>query len=168
MEFLTADLIDAYEATVRSCATQFQQYGGVKRFHGPVRTFKTFEDNALLKKTLSSPGDGAVLVVDGAASLRCSLLGDFIANLGLQNGWAGLVIHGTVRDVIALGKLKLGVKALGSNPSRSTKYATGHLDVPVTFGGVTFNPGDWLYSDEDGIVVSNTPLAPPQSLPAHV
>ncbi len=115
---------------------------------------KTFEDNALIKQVLSTPGDGAVLVVDGSGSLRCALVGDGIAGLGQQNGWAGLVIWGAVRDTAALARLDLGLKALGSNPWKSGKTGAGLADVPVSFGGLTFRPGDWLYSDEDGIVVS--------------
>jgi regulator of ribonuclease activity A len=150
----TADLVDAHGDTVRSCTVQFLQFGARTRFFGRVRTVKTFEDNALIRQTLSSPGAGAVLVVDGHASLRCALVGDIIAGLALQNGWAGLVIWGVVRDRAALVGLDLGIKALGTNPWKSSKHGIGTLDVPVSFGGVEFHPGDWLYSDEDGILLS--------------
>jgi len=156
--YATADLFDAHGDVVRSCEAQFRQFGGRVRFHGPVRTVKTFEDNALIKQTLSAAGDGAVLVIDGAASLRAALVGDIIAGLAQKNGWAGLVIWGAVRDTVALGSVDLGIKALGSNPWRSSKNGTGQLDVPVWFGGVEFRPGNWLYSDEDGILVSDRQL----------
>jgi regulator of ribonuclease activity A len=107
-----------------------------------------------------------VLVVDGAGSLRTSMLGDFIAALGEKNGWAGIVIWGAVRDVVALGGLHIGVKALGSNPLRSGKKGIGQIDVPVTFGGVTFRAGEWLYSDEDGILVSERELPLPEPVTA--
>ena len=152
--FVTADLVDAHADKVRSCTAQFQQFGARTRFYGQVRTVKTVEDNALIKQTLSTPGAGAVLVVDGYASLRCALIGDIIAGLALQNGWAGLVIWGVVRDRVALGGLDLGIKALGTNPWKSGKQGIGALDVPVSFGGVDFHAGDWLYSDEDGILLS--------------
>jgi len=155
---ITADLVDAHGEHVRSCAVQFRQFGGRGRFFGRVRTLKTFEDNALIKQTLSAAGEGAVLVVDGHASLRCALVGDVIAALALQNGWAGLVIWGVVRDSVALARLDLGIKALGTNPCRSAKHGTGALDVPVSFGGAEFRPGDWLYSDEDGILLSERRL----------
>ena len=158
MEFTTADLVDAHSDVVKSCEAQFRQYGGRVRFHGPVRTIRTSEDNALIKQTLSTPGEGAVLVVDGGASLRCALVGDIIAGLGQKNGWAGLVIWGAVRDTVALGGLDIGIKALGSNPWRSGKGGAGQLDVAVSFGGVEFRPGHWLYSDEDGILVSSRRL----------
>jgi regulator of ribonuclease activity A len=158
MSYLTADLVDAHSDTVRSCEVQFRQYGGRTRFHGPVRTVKTLDDNALIKQTLSTAGEGAVLVIDAGASLRSAMVGDLIAALGQKNGWAGLVIWGAVRDTVALGALDMGIKALGSNPWRSTKKGTGQVDVPVTFGGVEFRPGDWLYSDEDGILVSDRKL----------
>jgi regulator of ribonuclease activity A len=158
MDHSTADLVDAHSDVVRSCAAQLRQFGGRLRFHGPIRTVKTFEDNALVKQTLSAAGDGAVLVIDGDASLRCALVGDLIAGLGHKNGWAGLVVWGAVRDTVALRTLDIGIKALGSNPWRSAKQGTGQLDVLVTFGGVDFRPGDWLYSDEDGILVSERRL----------
>jgi regulator of ribonuclease activity A len=154
----TADLVDAHGDKVRSCTVPFRQFGARMRFFGPVRTLKTFEDNALIKQTLSAPGAGAVLVVDGYASLRCALVGDIIAGLALKNGWSGLIIWGVVRDSIALKDLDLGIKALGTNPWKSSKQGGGLLDVPVSFGGVEFRPGDWLYSDEDGILVSDRPL----------
>ena len=150
---VTADLVDAH-ADVRSCTVQFRQFGGRARFHGRVCTLKTFEDNALIKQTLSTPGEGAVLVIDGHGSLRCALVGDVIAALALQNGWAGLVIWGVVRDSVALSSLDLGIKALGTNPFKSAKLGTGALDVPVSFGDVEFRPGEWLYSDEDGVLLS--------------
>ncbi|MDE3720886.1 ribonuclease E activity regulator RraA [Nocardiopsis sp. N85] len=152
--FTTADLIDDHGDTLRSCSTQFRGYGGRPGFGGPVRTVKCHEDNGLVKQVLNTPGDGAVLVVDGGGSLRSALMGDMIAEAAVANGWAGVVIHGAVRDTVALGRLDLGVKALGSNPRKSAKDAAGRLDVPVTFGDVTFVPGEWLYADEDGIVVN--------------
>jgi regulator of ribonuclease activity A len=158
MNLRTADLVDAHESTLRCCDVQFRQFGGVARFGGPVRTVKCFEDNPLIKQALSEPAEGAVLVVDGGGSLRTSLLGDYIAGLGVKNGWAGIVIWGAVRDVVALGQLAFGVKALGCNPLRSGKTGSGQRDVPVAFGGIVFRRGDWLYSDEDGIVVSERPL----------
>jgi regulator of ribonuclease activity A len=154
----TADLVDAYGDKVRSCTIPFRQFGARARFFGRVRTLKTFEDNALLKETLSSPGQGAVLIVDGYGSLRCALVGDIIAGLAVKNGWSGLIIWGVVRDSVALGELDLGIKALGTNPWKSSKQGGGALDVPVRFGGVEFRPGDWLYSDEDGILLSDQPL----------
>jgi regulator of ribonuclease activity A len=158
MSFTTADLVDAHSDAVKSCEAQFRQYGGRVRFHGPIRTVKSTGDNALLKQTLSTAGDGAVLVVDGGGSLSSALVGDIMAGMGQKNGWAGLVIWGAVRDIVALGGLDIGIKALGSNPWRSSKNGTGQVDVPVSFGGVEFRPGNWLYSDEDGILVSGKKL----------
>jgi regulator of ribonuclease activity A len=154
----TADLVDAHGDKVRSCSVAFREFGGRARFFGRVRTLKTFEDNALIKQTLSSPGGGAVLVIDGYASLRCALVGDIIAGLAVENGWSGLIIWGVVRDSAALGGLDLGIKALGTNPWKSSKLGGGAVDVPVSFGGVEFRAGEWLYGDEDGILVSDVPL----------
>ena len=154
MHFATADLIDVHGEALQSCALQFANLGGRPRFFGAVRTIRTHEDNALLKSTLSTVGDGAVLVIDGGGSLHAALVGDIIAGLGVANGWSGIVVNGAVRDRVALATLDIGIKALGSNPRKSSKAGTGERDVPVTFGGATFAPGAWLYADEDGIVVS--------------
>ena len=152
-DFRTADLVDEHGETLESCDLQLRQFGGRRRFSGPIRTVACFQDNALVKAVLSEPGDGAVLVVDGGGSLHTALIGDLIAGLAHDNGWAGLVVNGAVRDTEALAGLDLGVKALGSNPRKSAKLATGQVDVPVRFGGATFRPGRHLYSDEDGVVV---------------
>ena len=154
MNFLTADLIDAHGDKLQSCEIQFRQYGGRRRFHGPARTVRTLEDNALIKQLLSGPGHGAVLVVDGGGSLRTALMGDMIASSALQCGWAGVIIWGAVRDVAALSRLELGIKALGSNPSKSAKTGTGQIDIPVVIGSATFTPGVWVFADDDGIVIS--------------
>jgi regulator of ribonuclease activity A len=152
--FSTADLVDDHGDTLRSCSTQFRQFGGRAVFSGRIRTVRCHEDNGLVKQVLNTPGGGAVLVVDGGGSLRSALMGDMIAEAAVANGWSGAVIFGAVRDTRALGGLDLGVKALGSNPRKSLKDGAGRLDVPVTFGDVAFVPGEWLYSDEDGVVVN--------------
>lgn len=158
MSPLTADLVDNHADLLRSCHVQFHSYGGRKRFHGPVRTVRCFEDNVLVKQLLSSPGDGAVMVVDNGASLRCCVIGDYLAELGRKNGWVGMIISGAVRDTVALGSLDFGVKALGTSPFRPRKNGGGRIDVPVEIGNASIRPGDWVYSDEDGIVLSDRPL----------
>jgi regulator of ribonuclease activity A len=120
---------------------------------GPITTVKCFEDNALLKSVLSEPGKGGVLVIDGNGSLHSALVGDIVAGLGVENGWAGLIINGAVRDAAALRTLDIGIKALGTNPRKSSKNGDGQRDVAVEFGGVWFVPGEIAHSDDDGIVV---------------
>ncbi|ANW62295.1 putative 4-hydroxy-4-methyl-2-oxoglutarate aldolase [Mycolicibacterium murale] len=149
----TADLVDEIGADVRSCDLQLRQFGGRDIFAGPVVTVRCFQDNALLKSILSEPGGGAVLVIDGDASVHTALVGDLIAELGRANGWAGLIVNGAVRDAATLRTLDIGIKALGTNPRKSTKTGAGERDVPVSFGGVTFHPGDIAFSDDDGIVL---------------
>lgn len=149
----TADLVDRLGEDVRSCDLQFRSFGGRDRFAGPARTLRCFQDNALLKQTLSQPGDGAVLVVDGGGSLHTALVGDVIAGLGVTNGWSGLVLVGAIRDSAAIAELPLGVKALGTNPRKSGKTGAGELDVPVTVGNVSVQPGEWVFADPDGILV---------------
>jgi regulator of ribonuclease activity A len=153
----TADLVDEIGPDVRSCDLQLRQYGARTEFAGPVTTVRCFQDNALLKSVLSEPGDGGVLVIDGGGSLHTALVGDVIAELARSNGWVGLVVHGAVRDASTLRTLDIGIKALGTNPRKSTKTGAGERDQPVEFGGITFAPGDVVHSDDDGIVVVATP-----------
>ena len=149
----TADLVDEIGPDVRSCDVQFRQFGGHAEFAGPISTVRCHQDNALLKSVLSEPGDGGVLVIDGAGSLHTALVGDLIADLARAGGWAGLIVNGAVRDAAALRGLELGIKALGTNPRKSSKTGAGQRDVTVSLGGVEFIPGDIAYSDDDGIVV---------------
>ena len=158
MTFLTTDLCDLHPE-VQVCDPVLADFGGRRTFHGPVRTLKVFEDNALLRSTLEAAGEGRVLVVDGGGSLRCALLGGQLGKLGAANGWAGLVIHGCVRDAIELSQCDIGVKALAIHPRKSDKgLHGGRLDGLVRFAGVTFRPGGWLYADGDGVVVSELPI----------
>jgi regulator of ribonuclease activity A len=149
----TADLVDDIGADVRSCDVQFQQFGGRTQFAGPISTVRCLEDNALVKSVLSTPSAGGVLVIDGAGSLHTALVGDVIAELARSNGWSGLIVHGAVRDVSALRTIGIGIKALGTNPRKSSKTGAGERDVTVELGGVTFVPSEIAYSDDDGIVV---------------
>ena len=149
----TADLVDEIGPNVRSCDLQFGQYGGRSQFAGRIATVRCFQDNALLKSVLSEPGNGGVLVIDGDGSLHTALVGDVIAGLGVDNGWAGLIINGAVRDAAMLRTMDIGIKALGTNPRKGTKTGDGQRDVAVEFGGVVFVPGEIAYSDDDGIVV---------------
>ncbi|QUH01674.1 ribonuclease E activity regulator RraA [Saccharopolyspora erythraea] len=153
MDLSTADLADREGPSVRSCDVQLRNYGGRAVFSGRIRTVRCFQDNALLKQVLSGPGEGDVLVVDGGGSVHTALIGDLIAELGRSNGWSGVVVHGAVRDSAVLAGMEFGVKALGTNPRKSTKTGEGVLDEVVSFGGVEFVPGEHLVSDTDGIVV---------------
>lgn len=150
----TADLYDDFGETVRSCSVQFRNYGAKRRYGGPIRTVTCLEDNQLFRALLDEPGDGAVVIIDGGASLETALMGDLIAAKGVKNGWAGCVILGAIRDSVAVGDLDFGVKALGVNPAKSSKDGTGSIDEVVEFGGVRFEPGHWVYCDEDGILVA--------------
>ncbi len=156
MKLHTADLIDAHGDELQSCDIQFLRFGARSAFHGPVRTVQTRDDNLLIKNLLAGPGENAVLVIDGGGSLQAALMGGMVAQSAQDNHWAGVIVFGAVRDTVALASLDLGIKALGVNPRKSTKLGTGAVDVPVTFGQATFAPGSWVYSDEDGIVVSAT------------
>lgn len=155
MTFATTDLSDSHpEAQV--CEPMFGDFGGRLAFHGPIRTLKVFEDNALVRSELETPGQGRVLVVDGGGSMRCALVGGNLAALGDKNGWAGIVVNGCVRDSDELAAADIGIKALASMPRKSEKgLHSGHVDKAVVFAGVSFKPGAWLYADIDGIVVAD-------------
>eukprot|EP00435_Cladocopium_sp_Y103_P077284 s1_g1023.t1 len=146
----TTDLSDAHADTVAHVDPIFFDYGGQLTFHGPITTLKVFEDNALVRSAVEGPGDGRVLVVDGGGSMRCALFGGNLAQLAAQNGWAGVVIYGCVRDRDELEAEAVGIKAIGHHPRKSIKKGLGDIDLPVTFGGITFTPGAWLYADRDG------------------
>lgn len=158
MSHASTDLSDA-NPQAQVCDALFRDYGGRRAFHGPIATLKVFEDNAELRAMLEEPGGGRVLVVDGGGSPRCALLGGKLGQLAVKNGWAGVVVYGYVRDSEELAAQDVGVKALGVHPRKSEKgLHSAQRERPVTFAGVTFRPGAWLYADADGIVVSDTAL----------
>ena len=153
MTTATADLFDERGDELDSLALQLHDIGGRVEFDGPVRTVRCHRDNALVKAVLATPGEGAVLVVDGGGSLESALVGDLIAASAVEHGWSGVIVHGAIRDREAIGRLPLGVKALGSNPRKSAKHGLGEVDVPVRIAGVTFTPGRHVWADADGVVV---------------
>lgn len=153
MTIATADLYDERGDELESLALQLHDLGGHAAFDGPIRTVRCHRDNALVRSLLATPGDGAVLVIDGGGSLESALVGDLIAASAVANGWAGVIVFGAVRDRLALAGLLLGVKALGSNPRKSAKVGAGEVDVPVTIAGVTFRPGAHVWADPDGVLV---------------
>jgi regulator of ribonuclease activity A len=155
----TADLYDLHEESLQICDPVFLHYGGHKSFHGPVATLKCFEDNSLVRELLAEHGEGRVLVVDGGGSLRCALLGDMLAQKAVDNNWAGVVVYGCIRDSAELGRMPLGVMALAANPRKSVKKGVGEADGEIAFSGVRFRPGEWIYADEDGIVVLDRPAS---------
>jgi regulator of ribonuclease activity A len=159
MTLATADLCDQHEGAVRVVEPIFRAYGGTPAFSGSIATVKVFEDNVLVRQALSESGAGRVLVVDGGGSLRCALVGDQIAVLARDNGWAGIVVYGCIRDSLAINDLAIGVRALGTHPLKSVKKGAGERGIPVTFAGVTFVPEHHLYADADGVIVAAQALA---------
>ncbi len=159
MTFQTADLCDEHDAAVRVVAPMgFRHFGGRPAFSGAISTLKVFEDNSLVRSALEAPGEGRILVVDGGGSMRCAMVGDQLAILAVKNGWEGILVYGCIRDSAAIGEMSLGVMALGTHPRKSVKKGVGERDIPVTFGGVSFVPGQFLYADADGILVTDTAL----------
>ena len=149
----TADIYDQYTDAVHVVQPSLNHYGQIRSFGGQIVTVKVFEDNVLVRQTLSQNGQGKVLVVDGGGSLRCGLLGDIIAQLAIDQCWAGVIIYGAIRDSATLKNMPIGIMALGTNPSKSAKRAEGQLNVPIHFHDVTFQPDHWLVADDDGIIV---------------
>ncbi len=154
MTIKTADICDEHADRVHIADPIFRAYGGRPAFGGPITTLRVFEDNVLVRSALEEPGDGRVLVVDGAASMRCALLGDQLAALAADNGWAGVVVNGCIRDSADIAGIDIGVRALATMPLKSRKLGRGERDVTVAFAGVAFEPGHHLYADEDGLLVS--------------
>ena len=161
MSLATTDLCDANEHKIESGDLRvippgYLAWGKHLSFHGPAHTLKVFEDNSLVRSALEKPGDGKVLVVDGGGSMRCALLGGNLGVLAEKNGWAGVLVHGCVRDSDELDACAIGVRALGAHPQKSQKKGVGQENVSVSLSGVLIRSGDYIYADRDGILVSNT------------
>ena len=162
--FVTCDLLDDYPekniqvVTPSMDVKSFKSYGARKSFAGQVVTVKCFEDNSRVKELLATDGTGKVLVVDGGASMRCALMGDMIAESAVQQHWNGVVIYGCIRDVDAIAELDLGVHALAAIPQKSQRKGLGEIDLALCFGGVTIHSGDYLYADNNGILITQEKL----------
>ena len=158
MLHLTTDISDSLGDDARAANPGFNDYGAQTVFSGPISTVKCYEDNSLVRASLEQSGHGRVLVVDGGASMRCALLGDMLATLANENGWAGIIVNGCIRDSAEIASINIGVKARATHPKKSLKRGEGQLDVVVHFAGIDFRPGDYLYADGDGIVVTSRPV----------
>ncbi len=158
MDFTTADLCDRFAAELQIGEPLFHDYGGKPRFAGQIATIKCFEDNSRVRDLVAEEGRGRVLVIDAGGSTRRAVLGDMLAQQAVDKGWSGIVVYGCIRDSFAIAQLSLGVKALGTCPLRTDKRGEGQRDVPVRFAGVNFRQEDWLYADEDGIIVASRAL----------
>ena len=162
MSVPVADLFDHFEAQLSLCELEMRDFGGITGFAGPIATVSVCEENKRVRDMLSTPGEGRVLVVDRQGSTARALVGDQLAALGANNGWAGVIVNGAIRDVVGLAGIALGIKALATNPKPPSKTGAGETDVPVSFGGVTFRPGEWVYADVDGVAVSAGQLKLPK------
>lgn len=156
--FSTPDLCDTHPGQVRVMEPLFKSYGQKPRFYGEVVTVKCLEDNSRVKELAETDGHGKVMVVDGGGSLRKALLGDLIAAKAVENGWEGFVIFGCVRDVDMLAHMVIGVKALNSIPLKTERKGEGEVNIPISFAGQNIQPGQYIYSDETGIILSPVDL----------
>lgn len=160
MHYVTPDLCDAYP-DVNVVEPIFSNFGGHDSFGGEIVTIKCHEDNSIVKEQVDKDGKGKVMVVDGGGSFRRALLGDMLAEKAAKNGWEGIIVYGCVRDVDVLAQTPLGIQALASHPMKTDKRGIGDLNVVVSFAGVTFRPGEYVYADNNGIIVSPTALTMP-------
>ena len=160
MKYSTPDLCDDNPDSINVLDPMFTSYGARDSFFGEIVTIKCFEDNSLVKDNLGKPGAGKVLVVDGGGSLRRALLGDLIATNAFDNKWEGIIIYGCVRDVEVLANIDIGIQAIGSVPLKTEKRGVGELNIPLRFGGVSIVPGDYIYADINGVIVSPDNLIP--------
>ena len=154
MTFSTADLYDEHSEIVRVMDPVFRAFGRKLAFSGPAQTVLALEDNSKVREQLQTDGGGRVLVVDGGASLRCALVGDRLAQLAIENGWAGILVSGAIRDAAVIDGMQIGVRALATNPRKSVKRGSGVVGEAVAVAGVRVGPGDWIYADVDGVLVS--------------
>ena len=155
----TPDLCDDYPQLVHVAEPMFNNYGGREQFGGEIVTVKCFEDNSKVKELVGQPGDGRVLVVDAGGSMRRACLGDMLAEQASKNGWSGILMYGCIRDVDEIMATDIGVQALGCHPMKTEKRGQGDIGIAVTFAGVTFTPGHYLYADNNGVIVSPQPLS---------
>lgn len=158
-QFATADLYDTHAERVEVSELEWISVGQRRRFAGPIETLKAFEDNSLVREILGEPGRGRVLVVDAGGSRRRAMLGDQLAQRAVDAGWAGVVIWGCIRDRVAIDAMALGVRCIGTTPRKTEKRGEGQRGIRLQFGGARFEPGAWLYADEDGILVSPLSLS---------
>lgn len=156
---LLPELCDQFPDQVHVVEPMFGNFGGREQFGGQIVTIKAHEDNSLVREQVALPGVGKVLVVDGGGSMRRAMLGDMLAEKAASNGWEGILVYGCIRDINAIGETDVGVAALGTHPMKTDKRGLGDLNVEVTFGGVTFRPGDYLYADNNGVLVSAQALS---------
>ncbi len=158
MSIKTADLCDDFIDEVQVAEPVFRSFGKLSSFHGKAHAIKVFEDNVLVRSALETEGEGRILVVDGGGSTRCALVGDRLASLAINNNWAGIIIYGCLRDSADINRMEIGIKALNTTPVKSIKRGEGQTEIPIHFAGIKIKEGDYIYSDEDGILVAEKAL----------
>ncbi len=158
INFTTPDLCDDFSDSISVVEPGFKNYGGIDRFYGEIVTIKCFEDNSLVREWVARDGDGKILVIDGGGSMRRALLGDLLAGKAVTNNWAGIIVYGCIRDVDAIAEMDVGVQAIGAHPMKTEKKGIGEANIAVRFGGVDFIPGQYLYADNNGVLVSEIAL----------
>ncbi|MCG6232761.1 putative 4-hydroxy-4-methyl-2-oxoglutarate aldolase [Vibrio furnissii] len=158
MRDITPDICDQYESQVTLLELPLQNFGMRSAFWGQIVTVRCYHDNSKVKELLSQNGKGKVLVVDGHGSCQKALMGDQIAISAIENEWEGVIINGAVRDVVAMSQMDLGIKALGACPFKTEKRGAGDVNVTLTIHNQMIQPGDYLYADWNGVLLSPVEL----------
>ena len=153
MNKTTCDISDKLHPDVQYLEPVYKIYGAKTSFSGRIVTVKCYEDNLLVEEALKANGKESVLVIDAGGSMNCAMLGDKRAADAINNEWEGILVHGLIRDSVAINGMELGIRALGVYPLKSIKKGVGDSNLIVNFSGVTFTPGEYLYADEDGVIV---------------
>ena len=153
MNKTTCDISDKLHPDVQYLEPVYKIYGAKTSFSGRIVTIKCYEDNSLVEEALKANGKESVLVIDAGGSMNCAILGDKRAADAINNEWEGILVHGLIRDSVAINGMELGIRALGVYPLKSIKNGVGDSNLIVNFSGVTFTPGEYLYADEDGVIV---------------
>ena len=156
---LLPDLFDEHANELRLAAPIFNDYGGKKIFFGEIVTVSCYNDNSKVKELVATDGSNKVMVVDGKASITNALLGDMLAEQAVKNGWQAIVINGCIRDAGTIATLALGVKALGCCPIKTEKLGIGEININISFAGLDFIPGHYIYGDSNGLAISKTLLS---------
>ncbi|MEH6443588.1 MAG: putative 4-hydroxy-4-methyl-2-oxoglutarate aldolase [Oceanospirillaceae bacterium] len=154
MQDLLPEICDQHADKISILEPMLVNFGARETFYGEIVTLKAFEDNSKVRELVAQDGTGKVLVVDGGASMRHAMLGDMLAHKASKNGWQGIIINGCVRDVNAMADINLGVQALGSHPLKTEKRGLGDVNIDISFGGITFKAGEYVYADNNGVLTS--------------
>ncbi|MFA7092179.1 MAG: ribonuclease E activity regulator RraA [Arcobacteraceae bacterium] len=158
MSFNTADLCDEFFDKVRVLDPTFKSYGGKEKICGTIVTIKLDKNNHDLAMMLKNEEGGNKIVVVDVAQEYYAVVGDNLMRFAFDNNWAGIIVNGYVRDIVQTKKFPVGLFALGTCPRKYISQTSAQRGVEVSFEGVVFKEGDYVYADNDGIIISSEKL----------